>query len=408
MVTRMAAADGGGGGLGAGAVAVVLGYQEGTARLLAAKVAEMHQGASVRAILDKAGGGGDAAVDLPGNVQVTYKSLEAVTAGDVAGATVAFVSLDKGLATETGADLGNYVVLPALLAAVPASASVLVTAYANDTASGGQGGALNFFAKGVNPREAVEAARGTGGKRCVLVQHGRLFGASTGAPSPAAATGGAVLLPFVGGPLQKPVVEESYAKQNMLLALGSSLSRNADAATLRATLAEAMARAAGAASSIADFSVVSLEGQAPSGGDWEQQLAGLDTRGGVTVFEKVLAANERVDLAVLQDWLANDFGAGLSTLAISRVLSSPKPAIVASTPVGSDIVWQFIEKDLKVRDSGRWCIKLDTQAGSIKILREDAVGKILTEALPGEEELLQRFSAAINRLVYSKKLSKRR
>jgi hypothetical protein len=169
-----------------------------------------------------------------------------------------------------------------------------------------------------------------------------------------------------------------------------------------------MIRASGLIDSIGDFSVVSLEGQAPSAGDWEQLMAGLDTRGGVTVFEKVLAASERVDLNVLQDWLVNDFGAGLSTLAISRVLNSPKPSIVINTAVGSDIVWQFVGKDLKVQGSGRWSIQLDSGARTIKILRENAEGKMLTEALPGEEELLQRFSAAINRLVYSRKLSKRR
>lgn len=33
-----------------------------------------------------------------------------------------------------------------------------------------------------------------------------------------------------------------------------------------------------------------------------------------------------------------------------------------------------------------------------RILRVDAAGEMLTEALPGEEELLQRFSAAFNRV----------
>lgn len=400
----MAAGD----SLGAGAVAVVVGYQSGTAQLLAAKMATMHKDATVRAILDKGDGSGAAA--LPGSVQVSYKNLESVTAGDLAGATVALISLDKGPGAEAGADPGNYLSLPTVLAAIPASTKVLVAAYANDTAGAGQGGGgglqLNIFAKGVNPKEAVEAIRGgSGASRVVLAQHARLFGAAV---PPIEGGEAAQPLPFVGGPLQKPVVEESYAKQNILLALGSSLSRNPDAATLRSTLAEAMVRAAGVVGTIADFSVVSLEGQAPSGGDWEQQLVGLDTRGGVMVFEKVLAANERVDLPVLQDWLKDDFGAGLSTLAISRVLNSPKPAIVAMTDAGADIIWQFVQKDLKVQGSGRWCIQLDNASNSIKILREDARGGMLTEALPGEEELLQRFSAAINRLVYSRKLSKRR
>jgi hypothetical protein len=122
-------------------------------------------------------------------------------------------------------------------------------------------------------------------------------------------------------------VEESYLKQNMLLALGSSLARSPAAATLRATLAEAMVRSAGRLGAIKDFSVLSLEGAGPSESDWGQQLDGLDTRGGVTVFEKALGPKERVDLTVLQDWLMNDFGAALSTLAISRVLNSPKPSM---------------------------------------------------------------------------------
>lgn len=409
-IVEMMAGDGASSTLSAGTVAVVVGYQSGAAQLLAAKMATMHKDAIVRAIFDKGDDSDSEAASFPVNVQVTYKNLESVMAEDLAGASVALISLDKGPGAEVGADPGNYLSLPTLLAAIPESAKVLVAAYANDTSGTGQGGGgglqLNIFAKGVNPKEAVEAIRReSGGSRIVLVQHARLFGAA----NPFTVGGKATQpLPFVSGPLQRPVVEESYAKQNILLALGSSLSRNANAATLRSTLAEAMVRAVEVVGSIADFSVVSLEGQAPCVGDWEQQLAGLDTRGGVTVFEKVLAANERVDLPVLQDWLKDDFGAGLSTLAISRVLNSPKPAIVAMTDSGADIIWQFVQKDLKIRGSGRWCIQLDNVSKSIKILREDATGGMLTEALPGEEELLQRFSAAINRLVYSRKLSKRR
>lgn len=396
----------------AGSVAVVVGYRNGAAQVIASKMAAAHPGVKVRAFLENAPGASSTAggeVSFPAGVEVTYKAIDAVTSGDLAGVAATLISLDKGVEFETGADLTNYLPLPILLEKLATTSSaVLVAAYANDTSGRGKSGGLpiNLFSKGVNPKELVDAARagGSGGRKpWVLVQHGRLFGSS----SPAVA-GGARPLPFIGGPLQTPVVEESYAKQNLLLSLGSSLARNPAAATMRGTLAEAMVRTAERVSAIADFSVVSLEGQAPSEGDWEQQLEGLDTRGGVTVFEKVLGANERVDLPVLQDWLANDFGAGLSTLAISRVLNSPKPAIVATTNLGSDIIWQFVEKDLRVTVSGRWCIQLDTKEGTIKILRVDATGQMLTEPLPGEEELLQRFSAAINRLVYSKKLSKRR
>lgn len=244
---------------------------------------------------------------------------------------LALVSLDKGPGAEQGADLGNYVPLPSLLSAIPGTAPALVAAYANDTAGVGKASGplpLRLFSAGVNPKEAVEGARGAGrAQPCLLVQHGRLFGAGN-----MAAVGAVQPLPFVGGPLQKPVVEESYLKQNMLLALGSSLARSPAATTLRLTLAQAMVRSAGRVSAIKDFSVLSLEGGAPSASDWEQQLAGLDTRGGVTVFEKALGPKERVDLPMLQDWLMNDFGAGLSTLAISRVLSSPKPSMYVCAP----------------------------------------------------------------------------
>lgn len=42
---------------------------------------------------------------------------------------------------------------------------------------------------------------------------------------------------------------------------------------------------------------------------------------------------------------------------------------VANTASGSDIVWQFIDKDLRVQDSGRWCIQLDTKAATLKCVR---------------------------------------
>jgi len=395
---------------GMGKVAVVVGYEDGTAQLIAAKMATTLEGVRVRAILETGTSDPVPAMLLPPNVQVTRKSLDSIGSDDLAGASVALVSLDKGPKEEAGADPSNYLPLPTILSNIGPLTKVVIAAYANDTAAAGRVGGglnLNIFARGVDPKEVVEAARssGPGSAVIVLAQHGRLFGPPALATSPNAAV---QVLPFVGGPLQKPVLEESFAKQNILLALGSSLSRNRDAATMRSALAESMIRASGLIDSIGDFSVVSLEGQAPSAGDWEQLMAGLDTRGGVTVFEKVLAASERVDLNVLQEWLVNDFGAGLSTLAISRVLNSPKPSIVINTAVGSDIVWQFVGKDLKVQGSGRWSIQLDSEARTIKILRENAEGKMLTEALPGEEELLQRFSAAINRLVYSRKLSKRR
>jgi hypothetical protein len=53
----------------------------------------------------------------------------------------------------------------------------------------------------VSPKEAVEGVRAGRAKPCLLAQHGRLFGAG----SLLAAGGGAQPLPFVGGPLQKPV-----------------------------------------------------------------------------------------------------------------------------------------------------------------------------------------------------------
>lgn len=62
----------------------------------------------------------------------------------------AFVSLDKGFSAETGADLANYVALPAILSAMPSSASILVSAYCNDTTGVNAGGGLpiKLFAKG--------------------------------------------------------------------------------------------------------------------------------------------------------------------------------------------------------------------------------------------------------------------
>ena len=79
---------------------------------------------------------------------------------------------------------------------------------------------------------------------------------------------------------------------------------------------------------------MSLEGPKPSDEDWDRQVAGLDTRGGVSVYDKTLGANERVDLRVFQEWLANDFGPSLSALAISRVLYSPKPSVYVSLILG--------------------------------------------------------------------------
>lgn len=56
----------------------------------------------------------------------------------------------------------------------------------------------------MNPKEAVEAVRGTSSSRkAVVVQHGRLFGYMPGQEP----------LPFVTAPLQSPVIDEAFAKQ---------------------------------------------------------------------------------------------------------------------------------------------------------------------------------------------------
>ena len=60
---------------------------------------------------------------------------------------LALVSLDKGPGAEAGADLGNYLPLPAVLAAIPTAAPALVAAYANDTAGISKGG-LRIFGGG--------------------------------------------------------------------------------------------------------------------------------------------------------------------------------------------------------------------------------------------------------------------
>lgn len=58
------------------------------------------------------------------------------------------MSLDKGPGVEAGADLGNYLPLPAVLAAIPTAAPALVAAYANDTAGVSKGGGLRIFGGG--------------------------------------------------------------------------------------------------------------------------------------------------------------------------------------------------------------------------------------------------------------------
>eukprot|EP00624_Nannochloropsis_granulata_P005616 evm.model.NODE_3984_length_32566_cov_17.902445.12 len=83
----MMAGDGASSTLSAGTVAVVVGYQSGVAQLLAAKMATMHKDVTVRAILDKGDDSGTAS--FPDNIQVSYKNLDSVTAGDLAGATLA-------------------------------------------------------------------------------------------------------------------------------------------------------------------------------------------------------------------------------------------------------------------------------------------------------------------------------
>lgn len=63
---------------------------------------------------------------------------------------------------------------------------------------------MHVACAGVNPKEAVESARGVSSSRkAVVVQHGRLFGYMPGQEP----------LPFQTGPLQTPVLDEAFAKQ---------------------------------------------------------------------------------------------------------------------------------------------------------------------------------------------------
>ena len=111
----------------------------------------------------------------------------------------------------------------------------------SDEGEGGGGGLLGGLQLGPGSWASVKAAAASKGVKCYTLKHGRIFG---GVP-------GAEPLPFQGGPMKEPVLDEHYVARAVMLSRSDALlnlnnanplGKNMQVRTSRAALSETIYR----------------------------------------------------------------------------------------------------------------------------------------------------------------------
>ncbi|CAN0065177.1 unnamed protein product [Ectocarpus sp. 4 AP-2014] len=249
-------------------------------------------------------------------------------------------------------------------------------------------------------KESLEAVRSVeGGVRPVVVHAGRLFGAA----------GGEEPVPFLTGPKAEPVLDESITRQAVLVGPGTVLSSPEDAATKRASVAEAIERLIDGSERKRglELSVVSVDGFATTDEEWEEELKRLDDSDGVAVFSIEFDAISRKDQ--LMRWLTDSWGPGALRKSTAGMLrSGARPVAVAPTETGLELVWETLTDDLKAVQAGKLSLVVNEEPAGIRIVRVAGPGQPQGKALSGEEEIVQSLLEGINTVAYPKSFVKRK
>jgi len=241
------------------------------------------------------------------------------------------------------------------------------------------------------PLQALEEKTGV---QKVVVTHGSLFG-----PLP-----GKEPYPFLTGPKAVPVIDESYRKKGVLLSSSDVLA--IDGQTLRSSLGEAVLKFLEGTSpessrDQAYFSIISVEDTSePSQEAWEKEFSRLDSSKGVQVYSTEFGEIQNYDSLmrwILQKWTPNT----LKNLAVvERVRSGARPVNFLETESGVSIIWETVDKDLKVVKAGKLEININKANPSLTVSRVDGSGAPLTSILPGEEEIVQNLIEGLNTVAY--------
>jgi len=405
---------------------VVFGAKGGVADALASRIGNSDAGLQCRAVFEGAdtglnlggtGAGGDEGGGFMGMGGGGGGNNAAVVPSAMAGASALVVAPDSPDATEGRevepsfySSVANAIKqsngLRSVFCVVPGDEA---TEGGSDEGEGGGGGLLGGLQLGPGSWASVKAAAASKGVKCYTLKHGRIFG---GVP-------GAEPLPFQGGPMKEPVLDEHYVARAVMLSRSDALlnlnnanplGKNMQVRTSRAALSETiyrvlLANKSGDASKIASaFSVLSIEGGFPGDDEWQQQFTSIDDARGIELlnvnFGKVL------DRRGLVSWLENQWGpAALQTMSTYIRRTGARPVVVRATDTGAAVRWENMNSNFEMDFVGQ--LQIEISDSDLRLVRADASGRPLGTSLPGEDELLQRLLEGIETTVYAKNYATR-
>mmetsp|Transcript_10932 Transcript_10932/g.17812 ORF Transcript_10932/g.17812 Transcript_10932/m.17812 type:complete len:455 (+) Transcript_10932:88-1452(+) len=294
---------------------------------------------------------------------------------------------------------------------LPASARAVVCAASVDAVRNGGGGGLGSALFGQRGPDAFRSFCEKNNKPFSLVQYGKLIG---GVP-------GAEPLPFTGLPLIEPELDDSYVLNSILCSPTPEENQYAQTEVCtRDSLAEMVAqlvqRGSSGSKQAAGLSalnclITSIDGPVPTQSDWDKVFSRLQATGDVELLRIEFKSIPK--LSPFVNWICDTwFPQALIDADAATILRGARPVRATKTsPVTIRIAWEDIQPDLSVKPAGS--LELTIQAGpdSAEPTAEEmaafvpslSVVRAASSPLPGEGQLMDRLTEAINKNAYKKK-----
>ena len=304
--------------------------------------------------------------------------------GEIAGDGGPAVALPvRTLLSSTGARLERFVLVTANDMPTVVSNELPSLPFFRDKESAGDGGAVE-----------LEEACASRGFAAVMLRHGELFGGIPGNEP----------LPFRGGPMLEPVLDDDFTLRAALvtrMSTPAAVSEDAKLRSRRQTVAEAAAGAAAASPTViaasrnqlTELSVYSAEGDAPTSAEWARMLErAMDSSEGVELMQVEFGT---MDAPRFTSWLVTTWGpTTLRTISASMVRSGSRPVAARASDRGATIRWETLENG-RIVPTGSLEFLIDTGSDltspSLRVLRLDGAGSPTSRSLVGEDEILRRL-----------------
>jgi hypothetical protein len=317
----------------------------------------------------------------------------------------ALSSSEAEVVVMSGDGEGGEDFLSEAMAALPRSAKCILYIHpassleskqsSEDTAA--DAGSFGSFLQNILPSSApsaLSAVRGLsaqGRAQCVVIHTGRLFGSCEGADP----------IPFVGGPLAEPVLDQSWTMRACVMGQGTLLAKTAGATSLRSSIADLVAAYLSSSDSAAnaELSVVSVLGPEATPQQWASEMVRLQSNDVVSLLRVDVEAVPQPQ--ALEAWLLDMWGPSmLREIASSRVRSGERPSRLAQSGGGIDIIWESVGNNLEIIVTGRLTVRWGD--GCVQVERQSGSGQAMARPLIGEDEVIQSLIAALNSVAFTK------